>query len=212
MTSASCNARPCSSIRCTGSPTSTRCSRGYPTATAASPTSSWCRSRVGWVERSETHRFSNVYRDGFRECSTHPTSCFLRNVQMSKLGLYAILGVIVSSLSLIGFVFIASTPMSQFRYAFVFIYIAATLCLFAFAARSLNTWSMVGLAFVVAIASVAAEQVLAFSRFSGLAKDLTLFGSDHLWRAGAILGIAVCWYLLVTFAATAITAKRRTPD
>jgi hypothetical protein len=131
------------------------------------------------------------------------------NVKMSKLVLYGLFGVIISVISLVGFVFISSTPALQFRYAFVLAYIAVTLCLFVFAARSLSAYSVVCLGFVVAIASVSVEQFLAFWRFPGLVKDLTMFGLEHLQKTAVILGGAICWYLFVAFVAIAIELKMR---
>jgi|SRR5215468_7545383 len=121
-------------------------------------------------------------------------------IAVATLGL---VGLTISALSMIGFVIIAQTDESQWRYMFVVGYAVATFYLFIFAARRMSLRSTIMLACTIALASVVFEQIVGFYFWPGLVKDLSAFEQEHLRSLSIIICAALLWYLTVTAGANA---------
>jgi hypothetical protein len=80
---------------------------------------------------------------------------------------FASVGIAISTVSMLGFLFTASALGSLLGYVWVAIYALATIFLFIAAARRMSMNSLVMLSLVVALASVFVEQIFGFSVFRG---------------------------------------------
>ena len=121
-------------------------------------------------------------------------------IAVARLGL---VGLTISALSMIGFVIVAETEESQWRYMFVVGYVVATFYLFIFTARRTSLRSTTMLACTIALASVVFEQIAGFYFWPGLVKDLSAFEQEHLRSLSIIICAALLWYLTVTAGANA---------
>jgi hypothetical protein len=109
----------------------------------------------------------------------------------------ALVGIVISTGSMLGFLFAANTIGSRFGYICIVIYALATFFLFVSAARRMSANSLAALGLVVAVASVFVEQILAFSFFPGLVKDIPVLGYDHIMRLAIMLCATVLWYFII---------------
>lgn len=128
---------------------------------------------------------------------------------MTKSVFVVVVGVGTTVVSLLGFVLSSGSPAAQVMYAFVGLYVVATVVLFLLTARTTSLSALVGFGLLTALISVGIEQLLGFYYFPGLVKDLEAFSWEHLQRLGVILVGALAWYSVVAVSTHVVVGRMR---
>jgi hypothetical protein len=120
---------------------------------------------------------------------------------MIKLLCPVVSGIMISGVSLLGFISLAGSAMPDLKHAAELFYVVATAGLFLVMARSFGLAALIGLGIAIAVASELEYQVLGFCCFSGIVKDVDALSSDHLTRTILAAPLFVAWYTVIAVGA-----------
>jgi len=127
-----------------------------------------------------------------------------------KIILFAIIGITIEVLAILGFVYIAQTELAIYGKKIVVTIFLVLMCtFFAVLARLFSTKSLMMLGAIFAIGSGIVIQVLGFYFFPGLSKDVVLLSFENLWRMGIIVALHFCCYMIGIFAAITLQKINR---